>query len=277
MNTFFQILYTAAPLLLVTIGGLTSEYAGRMACFLDSVINVGAFCCFAFTVLTKSVVAGTILSVATSVLIVFCFERIASHFKANMFLASLAMNLLFSACCTMFSVFLFGTRSVLASELFSFSAKSARPITAFVCYLTTAAELCLLRFTHTGLALRITGSDPQVLESRGVSSAKYRSLSWVIAALSASLCGCTLAIRLSSYVPGMAAGRGWTALAAVFLGKKHPLIIILAVAVFSAAEYASSFLQNIPLFANTPSAIMLSLPYFVSLLLILLLPRKDDQ
>lgn len=277
MTTVFQIILTAAPLLLITAGALTSEYAGRMACFLDGIINLGAFCCFAFTLLTKNVILGTVLAVLTCTIVTLLLERLAAHFNANMFLAALAMNLLFSASCTLFSSWFFGTRSVLASELFSFNAAHAQLITAIVCYASAIGIFLMLRFTKTGLALRITGSDAGVLEARGLSAAKYRSLSWVIAALAGSLCGCTLAVRLSSFVPGMAAGRGWTALAAVFLGKKNPVVIVIAVLLFSTAEYASSYLQNIPFFANVPSSVLLALPYIVSLLLILVMPGKDEQ
>ena len=276
MTTVLQILLTAAPLLLVTMGALTSEYAGRMACFLDGIINLGAFCCFAFTVVTKNAFLGYILSVASCVIITFLLEKLAAHFKANMFLAALAMNLFFSSVCTLCASYFFGTRSVLASELFTFNAPQARLATALVCYAASFTILALLRFTKTGLALRITGSDAPVLEARGISSASYRSLSWVIAAAAGSLCGCSLAFRISSFVPGMAAGRGWTALAAVFLGKKNPLVIIIAVLVFSAAEYAGSYLQNIPLFANMPSSVLLALPYLISLLLILIMPASKS-
>jgi len=268
MNTILQILFTAAPLLLVTIGALASEYAGRMACFLDGAINLGAFCCFAFTTLTGNVLLGTLLSIFVCTAITFLFEQISTRCKANMFLAALAMNLLFSASCTFFSFIFFGTQSVLVSNTFTFNVPNAQKITAATCFLLSLGILALLRYTKTGLALRITGSDAPVLESRGISAAKYRTLLWIIAASTSSLCGCTLAIRLSSFVPGMAAGRGWTALAAVFLGKKKPAVIIVAVIIFSAAEYAGSYLQNIPFFANFPSSILLALPYLVSLALI---------
>src|SRR5574344_515262 len=274
MNTALQLVYTAAPLLLVTLGGLVSEYAGRMACFLDGIINLGAFCCFAFTVLTKNIVAGTLLSLLVCTAATTALEKLASRFKANIFLAALAMNLLFSSVCTLLSSIFFDPRSVLTSPLFSFSASTARPVTAIVCYTLSIALLFVLRYTRTGLALRITGTDPAVLDSRGISSASYKSLSWILASFCGALCGCTLAVRLSSFVPGMASGRGWTALAAVFLGKKNPVIICIAVAVFSAAEYASSYIQNIPAFASVPSSVLLALPYLISLLLILVVRFK---
>ena len=51
MNIFYQIISLSVPLLLAGLGGLISEFAGRMAIFLEGAINLGAFFCFLFTVL----------------------------------------------------------------------------------------------------------------------------------------------------------------------------------------------------------------------------------
>ena len=277
MNIVFPVLPAAAPLLLVTMGALISEYAGRMAMFLECMINLGAFCCYAFTTLTGSAAAGCMLAVLSCTAVTVALERAASRCRANMFLISLALNMLFAAAATFFSATIFGTRGVLYGSQFLFDARTARSITSMMCLLLSAAQLALLRGTTAGLRLRITGSDPDVLEAKGVSVSAYRTLAWAIAAADAALCGCTLALRLSSYVPGMASGRGWTALAAVFLGKKHPLLVVLAVLVFAAAEYASSTIQNFPLFRDAPSAILLALPYITALLLIIVVPQKAED
>ncbi|HBG65149.1 MAG TPA: ABC transporter permease [Treponema sp.] len=277
MTTAISVLHAAAPLLLVTMGALISEYAGRMAMFLECMINLGAFCCYAFTSLTGNAAAGCALAVLTCTAATVLLERVASRCKANMFLISLALNMLFAAAATFFSATLFGTRGVLYGEQFLFDARSARTATSTVCLIFSAAQLALLRCTGTGLRLRISGSDPDVLAAKGISVSAYRTLAWALAAADAAMCGCALALRLSSYVPGMASGRGWTALAAVFLGKKHPMLVILAVLVFAAAEYASSTAQNLALFRNVPPSILLALPYITALALIVIVPQKAEE
>ena len=57
------------------------------------------------------------------------------------------------------------------------------------------------------------------------------------------------------------------ALAAVFLGKKKPLRIVAAVIIFCLADLAGANIQNY--LPGLPSSFLLSLPYLVSLLLIL--------
>lgn len=274
MNGVIAVVHIAAPLLLVTLGGLVSEYAGRMAMFLECLTNLGAFCCYAFTRMTGSLAAGIVLSVAACTLLVGAIERVAARRNANMFLVSLAMNMFFAALVTLLSATLYGTRGVLYDEAFRFDAARVRVLTTLLCATLAAAHIVMLKTTTLGLTLRVTGSDADVLQAHGISPARYRTLAWLLAAADASLAGCILAARLSSYVPGMAGGRGWTALAAVYLGKKRPVLVALAVLVFAAAEYASSAAQNLAALRNVPSSVLLALPYLVSLALIVAVPQK---
>lgn len=271
-----SILMIAAPLLLLTLGALTSEYAGRLAMFLEHVINLGAFLCYALTLATGSAVFGTLLSVVLCSLAVCALERTAARLGANMFLVSLAMNLLFAALVTLLSALIFGTRGVLSSAAFRYSATAMRRTTSLVCYALVALLIGFMRGTTAGLALRVTGSASDVLTAAGINAERYRTVSWLIAAASGALAGCVLTLRLSSFVPGVSAGRGWTALAAVFLGRRHPLAVVPAVLLFASAEYASTTIQNIAPFARVPSSLLLALPYLLALVLIIAVPQKKD-
>ncbi len=274
MNAILSVFFIASPLLLLTTGALVSEYAGRLAMFLECIINLGAFLCFTFTLAFHNVFLGTLASVLVCSLVVFALEKLASHFNANMFLISLAMNLLFSSMATFLSALIFKTRGVLFDESFSFVPFNARLVTSIIGYLLVGAEIFVISKTRVGLSLRVTGSDSAVLDATGISSSLYKSLSWVVAAVSGALCGAFLTIRLSSYVPGLSSGRGWIALAAVYLGKKRPLVVALAVLLFAIAEYASSYLPNLAFFSLLPNSILLSLPYILALLMIFLSPRS---
>ena len=129
-------------------------------------------------------------------------------------------------------------------------------------------EYSKLHFTRAGIYLRITGSSPDVLNIRGVHPSRWITVAWGVAAGCAALAGCVLAAGLGAFVPNMSAGRGWTALAAVFLGQKRTARTAVAVCVFTAAEYAANNIQRIPGCENIPSAVLLSLPYMTALLLI---------
>ncbi len=274
MNNHLQILNIASPLLLITIAALISEYAGRMAMFLDGIINLGAFLFYTFAVKTGLAFPSILISVLLCTLMIFIAERIASLLHGNMFLVSLALNIFCSALVTLLSAQIFGTRGVLYSPDFKFDPVTARIYTSIICLGISIITIIILKNTRLGLSIRISGSDTQVLDGRGISSDAIKSLSWCITAAFGAFVGCSMALRLSSFVPGMSGGRGWTALAAVFLGKKNPLLVLLAVIVFALCEYLSTYIQNISFFANMPSSILLSLPYLIALLLIIIIPKR---
>lgn len=277
MTNILSIINIASPLLLITLGALISEYAGRMALFLDGIINLGAFLCYLFLYVTGNYLFASIISTIICICITFIFEFIASKLNANMFLASLALNILFTASATLLSSIIFKTRGVLYSPEISLNPSNMRNLTSVICYVLSILILFFLKFTSTGLSLKISGSDADVLTSIGLSPAFYKSLSWMITAGCGAYAGCTLALRLSSYVPGMAGGRGWTALAAVFLGRKNPIFVAIAVFVFAISEFLSINLQNISSLKNIPSSILISLPYLIALFLILIVPGKKEN
>jgi len=71
-------------------------------------------------------------------------------------------------------------------------------------------------------------------------------------------------------VPNISSGRGWLALAAVFLGRRTGWGTVSAVIVLCAAEYFAANLQNV--FQNIASPLLIALPYIASLALIVLVP-----
>lgn len=265
---FLALLSYACPLILCSLGALFSEYAGCLALFLDGLVSFSAFLFYTFTVTTGSPVLGMVLTCLGALVITLAFSAVVEAGKGNRFIAAIALNLMFGAMCSALSSVIFGTRGVLAAALFRFSAGTERAAAVVVTAVLVAIAVVFLRYSRLGLYIRIAGSDADVLQAKGVNPGHIRNLSWTLAALYGSTAGCLLALRLSSFVPNISSGRGWMALAAVFLGKKKPLRIVAAVLIFCLADIFSANIQNY--ITGIPSSLLLSLPYIVSLLLILL-------
>lgn len=269
--TIFNILIISAPLMAATLGALISEHAGSMALFLDGVINLGAFLCFAFTVKLGSPALGISCTVLVCTLFFLAVSRFIEFIKANSFIASLALNLLCNSLVSLLSSIFFGTRGILTSDLFSFAPSAMRFYTTLLSFALAALFAFFLFKTKTGLYIRITGSDQDVLTSRGVDVSWNRTISWSVAAGLGAVAGSILSLRLSSFVPNISSGRGWIALLCVFLGKKRLAFVAATVLIFSAAEYfatASAVLQSFN------SAVILAFPYIITLALIVLSPKE---
>lgn len=277
MNFLYGTLTSAAPLLLASTGALVSEYSGAMAIFLDGLITLSAFFCFAFTIWTKSFLLGIFLAIFAGLSFTALMALLIEKLNANRFLAALALNLIYASLSTTFSSIFLGTRGVLTNQAFVFMPEKARLITNFFAYLVFLCIYLLLKHTKTGLYIRICGSDPQVLHAKGINIFKIRLYAWIIAAALGSCAGCIMSIRLSSFVPNISSGTGWTALAAVFLAKKNTAAIAGAVLAFSLTQYGANNLQNIEALKSLPPSFLLSLPYISALLLILFFPQIQQR
>ncbi|MBQ9237732.1 MAG: ABC transporter permease [Treponema sp.] len=269
-----DILIMAAPLVLVTVGALVSEYAGRMALFLDGAINLGAFLCFLYTVQTGSVTVGCLLALGSVTACILLCARIVERTDAAPFIASLAVNLFCNALVSLLSSLTFGTRGVLTDSAFIFSVPQAQLWTTLGAYVAATLIVTLLFTTRSGLYLRITGTDSAVLISRGIDASWNRTHAWCIAAACGALAGSFLAIRLSSFVPNGAGGRGWIALACVFLGKKRVLPVISAAILFCLIQYAT---YTLPIVQHIAPSLLIALPYVAILFLIAAAPDTSSS
>jgi len=255
------------PLLLAATGALFSEYTGCLALFLEGLISFSAFLHYAFTLWTHSSILASLLTCLTSVSLVLAFSFLTERFKTNKFISAITLNLFFSALPSFLSFVIFGSRGVLTSPLYTFSPIYSKTFTLILSLLLITAALLFLLKSRYGLYIRITGSDAQVLQAKGVSPQACRIAAWSLAAFYASFSGIFLAMRISSFVPNIASGRGWMALAAVFLGKKKPLRILICVIIFSCADIFAANIQNF--LPTIPTSVLMSFPYLLVLALIL--------
>lgn len=272
---FLNIVSSSCPLLLCAIGALFSDFAGILAVFLEGLITFSAYLMYFYSDLCNSAVFGFILTIITSTSIIFLFSVIIEKYHANPFISATAINLFLSALPSFFSSITYGTRGVLYNGNFVFDVFRTKTITVIISLVLIISAVIFLRKTRYGLYIRITGSDSNVLIAKGVNPLFCRICAWCSAAFFASTAGCFLALRVSSFVPNISSGRGWMALAAVYLGRKNPVKIICAVIIFCAADFFSANIQNYT--QVIPNYVLLALPYLVCLLMVILDTPEQNQ
>ena len=266
-----DVLVIASPCLLVAFGALVSEYAGVMAIFLEGCINMGAFFCFAFSALTGSVAFGIAGSCAVCMAYVFGAWLFVQKAKADIYLVGAGLNILSAGIIPVFSKLWFGTSGVVAAGIIEPSAFFVRGGSTLMCLAFASCFVFAMLKTPWGLAMRICGTQKDVVKAAGVKPELLQCESWLAASAFAALAGSVLAIRLQSFVPNISSGKGWIALAVVFLGRKNIFGVVLATLLFAAAEYASNRLQGLNIIKP---AMLLAMPYIVALLLFAVVPSK---
>jgi simple sugar transport system permease protein len=269
---------SAAPLLLAALGGLISDLSGALGVFIEGFMTLGSFFSWIIAVRTGSVFLGTFAAAAGAAGAGWLLARFVHKTGANPFIAGLAANLAATGICDMLSVFWFNTKGVLRNpslhipgavpmleSLFGKEIPGQSPFVylSWLCALVTAF---VIRHTQAGLSLRAAGRSAEAARDLGIDPQKYRERAWAAAAFLASLAGAALTFRVGAYTPGGVAGRGWIALAAVYLGFRTPWGTAAAVMVFAFAEragIAAQALGHATLLLGVPSGLALVL-YAVS-------------
>lgn len=267
MSYIIDILAGSCPLILCSIGALYSEYAGILALFIDGTVSFSAFLTYAFTLSTGSPVLGVLISSIITVALIFCFTILIERFRANKFIAAMAINLLLSALPSCFSSILYGTRGVLSSPDFAYNIAAVKGFSILITVIIIALAILFLKKTRIGLYIRITGTDSEVLATNGINPMITRIISWCFAAFFSSIAGSLLTFRIASFVPNISSGRGWMALCAVFMGKKKPFKTIIAVLIFCFADFFAANIQNI--LPQLPASVYISFPYLLIFVFVL--------
>lgn len=295
-------LRAATPLILATLGGLVSDLAGVVNVGLEGIMLVAAF----FGVMGSAAAlawlpgapawcpallgaaAGLAAAVAISLLLgVFHLE-----FKADLIIAGIGINLL-AAGLTVFLMVSFtgdkGSTAGIASALLpNLRVPGLAPwprLAAFVngpdgegqhlmvwtALLAAGALGLVLARTRLGLHWRAIGENLAAAAAAGLPVKRLQYSALATSGVLAGLGGLYLSMGyLAVFQADMTAGRGFLALAAVFLGGRRPLGALAAALLFGAASVLAARLGN----HDVPSQVVYMLPPFVTLIAMVVFSRR---
>ncbi len=263
-----KILAIASPLIFAAIGGLFSEISGTLNIALEGFMLLGAFLYLSFTVLTQSALLGALAALAGVTMLSLCFAFSVTRLKANAFIAGMGFNLLIAGLVSLLSMAFFKTKGVIRLSDAMIASQALRHGIIMrgamwgALLLPFLASL-IIEKTPAGLRMRTAGRDPEALRVCGVRPEFYRGLSIVASSILASFAGILLSLRVGAYVPNLSAGRGWIALALIYLGNKKPLGVLVASLLFSGITQFANSAQG---YLKVPDTLLLSLPQGLSVL-----------
>jgi simple sugar transport system permease protein len=275
-----SLLTSATPLLLAGLAALLTELSGALGIFIEGFMVLGAFFAWIIAVNSGSVWWGTLLTALLGAFAGWALARFVRKTKANPFIAGLALNLAAVGITDSLSRAWFGTKGVLRAPDLAIPGPVPLPLIdklpgvgkilsgqlpfTYIAWALIILGGLIIGKTPLGLRFRAAGLDPRAAEERGLRPAWYREGAWAAAAFLACLAGASLSFRVGAYIPGGVAGRGWIALAAIYLGFRTVRGTAAAVLVFALAEYVGFGLQG---FGAVPATVLLGLPSGLALLL----------
>jgi simple sugar transport system permease protein len=135
-------------------------------------------------------------------------------------------------------------------------------ILTYIAFISVAVVWVFLYRTRLGTHLRAVGENPEAAASVGISVKRVRYIALLMSGFFAALGGLNLSMGyLTLFQANMTAGRGFIALAAVFLGNKNPIGTLIAALIFGAAGALEAQLGTLAI----PSQLITMIPPIVTI------------
>ncbi|GHU21191.1 ABC transporter permease [Spirochaetia bacterium] len=277
---FDNFLSAAAPLMLASLGALISELAGYLGIFIEGFMGLGSFFSFVIAGKTGSASVGCLITGICSAGAGWLLARFVRVTRSDPFIAGLALNTLAGAITASCSAAFFGTKGVVRDPSIVMPERVQLPVIdqipfvgpvfsghfpfVYAAWFFVIGAGILLGKTTIGTRLRASGLSPEAARERGLNPERYWEGAWACAAGLAALAGAALSFRIGAYTPGGAAGRGWIALSAVYLGFRTVWGTALAALVFACTDIIGISFQRLN---NFPATVLLGFPSMVALVL----------
>lgn len=127
--------------------------------------------------------------------------------------------------------------------------------------------------TPEGLRYRAVGEYPPAAEAAGISPNRLRSWGLIASGMLAGIGGAQLAMfNFVGFTRDMTAGRGFIALGAVLLGRRHPVGTAVAAVLFGGFEALSIALPGI--LPSVPGEVIHMIPFVVTVVALMLSSKR---
>ena len=269
----------ATPLTLGALSGLFCERSGVVNIAIEGMMLMGAFSAYIVGVLTGSLWLGLLAAMLCSAALAALHALLSVSFRVDQIISGTVVNIL-----------AFGITGYLFDQYYSrntpnpgslplITVPGLNQITDFgrlfvqqpivwLSLILVGVVHFVLFYTRWGLRTRAVGEHPRAADTVGVNVYFMRYMNVIIGGLIAGLGGTYFIAEVSAFQPGMTAGRGFIALAALIFGKWTPIGAWGAALLFGFAQAVPLRLQDAPLISALPPEFIRMIPYVVTIIAI---------
>lgn len=262
------------PLLCACLAGLWSERSGIVDIGLEGKLLIAAFAAAAASYATGSAYWGLLAGIGASTLFALVHGFASISQRGNQIVSGVAINMLAAGLTAVIGNAWYGqggrtpplegdqrfTAFFLGHSVLVYVALALVPLTWFV-----------LAKTRFGLRLRAVGEKPAAVDTAGISVTGLRYSAVIIAGVFCGIGGAYIGTALSAgFLPGMTAGKGFIALAALIFAKWRAWPALGACLLFGFLEAISIRLQgvSVPGIGEVPVQVIQALPYAMTVILL---------
>lgn len=245
----------STPLVICTLGGIFTHKAGVLNIALEGMMNMGAFGAILFIHFTKSAFWGCLAGIGVAMVFGLIFSLFSITLKSNNIITGLAINMLATSVTAFLLQALFQVRtSLIVTDVVDPSKMTIdvpvlrdipilrdifnhQTLFTYLSLLLLVVMTLLLYRTRFGTYVRVCGENEDAAKAVGIKVKSVRYAAVLISAVASAFAGINLAVEnLGMYTLGMASGRGFICLAAIFCGKGRPLSCSAYALVFGLAK-----------------------------------------
>ena len=262
------------PLLCACLAGLWSERSGVIDIGLEGKLLIAAFAAATASFATGNAYVGLIAGIGASTLFALIHGFAAISQRGNQIVSGVAINMLAAGLTAVLGNAWYGqggrtpalegdarfTPILLGHSVLVYLALLLVPLTWFV-----------LAKTRFGLRLRAVGEKPAAVDTAGISVTGLRYVAVMIAGVFCGIGGAFIGTALSAgFLPGMTAGKGFIALAALIFAKWRAWPALGACLLFGFLEALGIRLQGavIPGVGEVPVQAIQALPYVMTVVIL---------
>ncbi|TCC27615.1 ABC transporter permease [Kribbella speibonae] len=279
-NQFQGTLNFATPLILGALAGVLCERAGVINIAIEGQFLVGAFTAALVSSTTNSATAALIAAAASGVVMAALLAVFSIKYLVN----QVVLGVVLVVFATGITGFLFdqfmqpdaeklNTPNVLSAVKIPGLADIPfigpilfnQTILVYLTYLAVAVVTFVLFQTRWGLRIRAVGEHPKAADTVGIKVKRIRYSAVLTAGVLAGLGGAFFTVGYAgSFAKEMTAGNGFIALAALIMGRWHPIGATVAALFFGFATQLQSQLQIIQ--TPIPGELLLMAPYLATII-----------
>ncbi|MCX5478876.1 ABC transporter permease [Kaistia geumhonensis] len=287
------VIRTTTPVLFASLGGLLSDLVGSLNVALEGMMLIGALTAVVVSAYAPWYV-GVLAGLAVGGMLGGLMALFHLRFKADVILVGFAVNIIAAGGTVTALNYATGgdkgtsinlpSKAVPSLDLsFLDAIPGIGPVLTQMfsghSYLTWLAVFLVFAIwyflyrTPEGLRFRAVGEYPAAAEAAGISPNRLRTYGLVASGALAGLGGAQLAMfNFVGFTRDMTAGRGFIALGAVLLGRRHPVGTAIAAVLFGAFEALSIALPGI--LPRVPGEVIHTIPFVVTVLALMLSSKR---
>lgn len=263
-------LILSAPLVLASMGGLTSERSGVMNIALEGKMLASACVTFIVAVATGNALFGIAAGICAATALALLHAVLTQTYRVDHIVSGMAINAL-SIGGTKFLAEKYG-----ATKSGGFVTITVWSYVVMGVMIVAALWLFLARFKG-GLRLLAVGNDPEKCRQNGVEPIPIRFRALMTTGLCCGLAGSLIVTNAGQFNDGMTAGKGFIALAALILGGWRPVPTLITCLAFGFIEALQLLFQGgSAMGAHVPSEVYTAFPYVATLVALTLMRSSSN-